>query len=385
MSNKFFKVDNPRQIVTIVEDKDKFYELSDGNMIKKDTFMQKYQPVLDDVNESVKTQHQPKQLNNDTLDPDTFFNTSTIPDDVLSGIKKVDPSSVPDVNDAMRTEVRHNTSDQVTKRATSTNEAYNESLVKRVEDPVVPNVPNNTNTDVSQYKVYDDDDEAYEDFVKKNQGQQPQPKPQVSDIEKKKQEIESLFLDEKQAFGEEEAISRRNKRLLKLPTSTETPKETRSTDVVDNIQATPQPSNLNPIELMFSTFKRKHPITINVEFTDMIGDPDFVKLMVENMDGDIVGYYKKKVMENIMKDLSKIEIAVEERIKSEIFGNEKSNSSKPPSEIVNKNVGKNNNLIPGGKTKTGKQKYKYVDEKGDVKELLPSTAKTKGYEPYTED
>ncbi len=49
MSSKFFSVSNPQTTVTVVEDKGNFYELSDGNMIKKDTFMQKYQPVLDEV------------------------------------------------------------------------------------------------------------------------------------------------------------------------------------------------------------------------------------------------------------------------------------------------------------------------------------------------
>ena len=89
------------------------------------------------------------------------------------------------------------------------------------------------------------------------------------------------------------------------------------------------------------------------------------------MDGDIVGYYKNLIMKNIMKDLSKIEEVVEKQIQLEIFGEIK--ETPKPTETI---------LIPGGKTKTGKQKYKYIDEDGNVKELLPNTAKTKGYEPY---
>jgi len=107
-----------------------------------------------------------------------------------------------------------------------------------------------------------------------------------------------------------------------------------------------------------------------VEFKDKIGKPDFIKMMVENMDGDIVGYYKNVIMNNIMKDLSKIEKAVEKEIKSQIFGND----------IIEDE--KEDILIPGEKTKSGKQKYKYIDENGDIVELLSSTAKTKGYKPY---
>jgi hypothetical protein len=79
-------------------------------------------------------------------------------------------------------------------------------------------------------------------------------------------------------------------------------------------------------------------------------------------------------MNNIMKDLSKIEEAVEREIQLEIFGDV---VKEKPTKTTDKTE-----LIPGGKTKTGKQKYKYVDSDGNIKELLPETAKTKGYEPY---
>ena len=378
MPSKYFNVHKPEQIITIVEDKDQFYQLSDGNMIKKETFMQRYQPVLEGVNESFETPTKTSGGKYNVSDPDEFFNSTTIPEDVVSGIKQVDPSKVSDVSDSTRTEVVHKIHGQVTSNSKSGDGTYNESLVKQIDDPVIPN---NTNTDVSQYKVFDDEEEAYKDFERKNQPSRPQqPKPQQTEIDKEKMNIEILFEDERVAFGLEEATSRKNKRLLKLPTA-----QPQQQVEVDGTKSeyrdpTPQPTQLSPIEMMFSTFKRKHPITINVEFTDMIGEPDFVKLMVENMDGDIVGYYKKKVMENIMKDLSKIEKSVEETIKSEIFGDVETKPTKPVSEIVNGNV--DTILVPGGTTKTGKQKYKYVDGDGNMKELLPETAKTKGYEPY---
>jgi len=373
MSNKFFNINNREQIVTIVEDKGKFYELSDSTMIKKDTFMQKYQPVLEDQVTKKETVIQ-EGNSTSTLDPDSFFNVPSIPDDVVSGIKKSDPNKVGNVDDSNRTKVVHKGPGQ----APINQPSMNESLVKQVPDSPIPNIPNHTNTDVSQYKVYDNDEEAYADFEKKNQSGQPRPQqPKPLDIEQKKMEIELLFDDEKMALGEEEAIARRNKRLLKLPT----PQNKQTVETLDQqggmIDPKTQPTQqLSPIEMMFSTFKRKHDITINVSFEDKIGDPDFVKLMVENMDGDIVGYYKNLIMKNIMKDLSKIEEAVEKEIQLEIFGEiTKKETPKPTEKIV---------LVPGGTTKTGKQKYKYVDSEGNVKELLPESAKSKGYEPYTE-
>ena len=368
MPSKFFNVNNRQQIVTIVEDKGKFYELSDGNMIKKDTFMQKYQPVLDDVNESVQTPTFQEGNNTGTLNPDNFFNVKSVSDEVINRVQKTDPSKGVGDDNVNRTEVTHKGTGQESRKSPS----MNESLVRQVDENEQV-IPNNTNTDVSQYKVYDNEDDSYADFENKNKSVQPQ-KPQMPNIEEKKMEIELLFDDEKLALGEEEAILRRSKRLLKLPT---TKQETEVT--VPNTESEPgqvQPQTqpqLSPIEMMFSTFKRKHLITINVSFDDMIGEPDFVKLMVENMDGDIVGYYKNLIMKNIMKNLSKIEEAVEREIQLEIFG-----------EIIEKPKSDKSTLIEGGKTKTGKQKYKYVDDEGNVKELLPGTAKTKGYEPYQE-
>lgn len=386
MSSRFFNVKNPSQVVTIVEDKDKFYELSDGSMIKKDSFMSKYQPVLEDipssnqrqvVNENRQVQQPQESMATDHIDPNSFFNSPSISNDILNKIKTVDPSRVPNVNDNMRSEVKRNTTDQVTKRPQ--HPTMNESLVKPVENPIIPN---NTNTDVSQYKVYDDDDEAYQDFVNKSKGEQPQlepeQKPQLSDIEIKKKEIESLFDDEKLALGEEEAIKRRTKRLEKLPKETLNPVENTSTESTSSQYQQPQ---LNPVEMMFSTFKRNHDIKINVEFNDKIANPDFIKLMIENMDGDIVGFYKKKVMDNIMKDLSKIENIVEETIRKEIFGEDKKKEEKP----LPKEVKLIDGLIPGGTTKSGKQKYLYVDDKSKVKEVTPETAKKNNYEPYTDE
>ena len=373
MPNKYFNVNKPKQIITITEDEGNFYKLSDGNMIKKDTFMQKYQPVLDDIIESA-----PPTLKtgNETLDPDSFFNAKSIPDDVISGVKQADPNKGVGEGEVNRTEVKNTGMSQTSNPKSQ----MNESLVRQVPETTIPDVPNNTNTDVSQYKVYDDDEEAFADFEKKNQvGQQKPPQPQPDDIDRQKAEIEDLFLDEKMALGEEEAIARRNKRLLKIPTTKQQPQQVEvdgpNAEYYEPTQKQPA-EQLSPIELMFSTFKRKHNITINVSFEDKIGDPDFVKLMVENMDGDIVGYYKRMVMENIMKDLSKIEEAVEREIQMEIFG-----------EVIEKEVVEEKTepvLIKGGTTKTGKQKFKYVDSQGNIKELLPNTAKTKGYEPYTE-
>jgi hypothetical protein len=38
-------------------------------------------------------------------------------------------------------------------------------------------------------------------------------------------------------------------------------------------------------------------------------------------------------------------------------------------------------LIPGKPTKSGKPTFKYINDKGEVKDYVPTTAIKKGYEP----
>lgn len=339
MSQFYKKDDAQRKIVTIVDEQDIFYQLSDGQMIKKDIFNKYYLPFVSKQNTNI---NNPPLNESSEIDPVSFFNTPSVKQDVIQKIKNTDTSNIPDVK--MPPQVVNKPIDNLPNQ-----QMVNESIVKQVED--LP-IPNNTNTDVSQYKVYDNDDDAYQDFIKKNQHppiqQPPTPTP------KPLSEIDQLFEDEKMAFGEEEAIKRRDIRLKKNPVvQRQTTEQTQSNHQFD------------PSEMMFKSFKRNHPISVTIKFEDKIGNPDFVKMMMENMDGDIVGYYKKIIMNNIINNIKHVEDEVERCIKLEIFGEE------PEDE-----------LIPGGKTKAGKQLYKYIDENGKIIEMLPTTAKKKNLKPY---
>lgn len=171
---------------------------------------------------------------------------------------------------------------------------------------------------------------------------------------------------------------------------------------------------------MFKSFKKNHNIDIIVTFKDKIANPDFVKMMLENMEGDIVGFYKKIIMQNIMQNIKQIEDEVEHSINLAIYGedykdligdykdligddevdevedteniNDQGDNTGLRKEAIDvsnalqEHVDKGNvltSLIEGKKTTSGKQTYKYVDGNGNVKELLPNTAIKNGYVPYT--
>ena len=316
MTNKYFSVNNPTQVVTITSDHDNFYLLSDGNMIKKETFMTKYQPTLDGFeNDHTPKQNIPTFSSNSTIDVDSFFSKSSVSADVISVIKNVDETKVSDIKLDPVIKVNLPTDKTINQQPQQPQFNMNESLVTRVDNVTIPN---NTNTNVSQYKVYDDDEESYNDFLNKPTQIENRPLPPVvvqTPNNDALNEINVMYDNELLAFGKEEADSRKNKRMLKLYPQTQQ----------NNTQQPQQPyqqpvKQIDPVTMMFSTFKRNHELTINLQFKDKIGSPDFIKMMVENMDGDIVGYYKNIIMENIKKDLSKIEDVVQDEIEIAIYG-----------------------------------------------------------------
>ena len=326
--SKYFNVSNPSQIITIVSDQNSFYQLSDGNMIKKESFMSKYQPVL----EGFETEHisTPSYTNTERIDPSSFFSATSLSTTDINTIKSTDPSIVPNIPDGVeRSEIKINTTDRTNIKQPAPQ--INETLVSRVDNQVIPN---NTKTDVSQYKVYDDDEEAYNDFIN-NSGitiKKPEPKKEIPTTDPMI-EINSLFDDELLAYGQDEANNRRNKRISKLNGVPQNNQQQTSDITEQTIHAgNPTPNyqpTIDPINMMFSTFKRSHEVTFNFEFKDKIANPEFIKMMMENMDGDIVGYYKKMIVDNIMKNLHVIEGIVEKELKELLTPEEVVKVSKP--------------------------------------------------------
>lgn len=314
---RFFNVNNPSQVVTITLDHGNFYQLSDGNMIKKETFDSKYQPILEGFeHEHVHTHEKSTQIiNSDFINPDDFFNsTSVINNAEIEKLKNVNTNSIPDINDFNRTTIVNK--DLVAQKQPSINEGIITPI--RPEDVVIPN---NTITDVSQYKVYDNDDDAYNDFVKKTQSTPPVQKPKPIQQVDPMIEINSLYDDEMLVFGQEEALKRKNKRINKIMNVQEQQAEKTEETIVKQEIKQEIIQQVDPFQMMFSTFKRNHEVVFNVEFKDKIGNPEFIKMMMENMDGDIIGFYKKSIMDNIMKNLSIIESVVEKEL-IKILGDE---------------------------------------------------------------
>lgn len=375
---KFYKKgDATKKEISIINDKDTFFQLSNGEMIKKDVFSKYFDeindaPLTESINPSVRSNPFHSPDDGIGINANDFFNTSPIGIDAISKLKSMNTSQMNDI--PQEAQIKSNNTNQ-TKQISVPNDPYlNEPIIR--QDPN-PKIPNNTNTDVSQYKVYDNDDDAYEDFVNKGnipqtpQPQTPQPQAPIMTDE------EVLFENEKMAYGEDEAVIRRNIRAKRNKVTPIVNDLTKPSDTLTQ----PQQPVFDPVVNMFKTIKRNHDVEINISFEDKIGNPDFVKMMLENMDGDIVGYYKKIIMDNFLNNMDVVGDEVEKQIKIAIYGEEEY-KAKVKRKSRSKSNPKYAKLVKGKVTRTGGQTYKYVTAEGKIKDVLPNYAEKKGYKPF---
>lgn len=324
MEQKYFNVKNPNEQVTIINEQSNFYQLSSGTMIKKDSFNEKYQPVLAGFeNETVNDVPIFTPTNNDVVDPNAFFSTKINLDTTeINKLKNVDTSKI--VDQVERTQVVNDTS---------------KGIQQIQQQPTTQLAQQNINQQA-----------------------------EISNINR-------MFDDEKMVYGENEATLRRNKRLQKLlPPSqqVQSPQQPVHNDI--KIPSVQQPKQ-DPMQMMISTFKKVHEITFNIEFKDKIASPEFIKLMMQNMDGDIISYYKDMVMNNITTNIKMIEDIVEKTLKDEIGIDD-------VDETITIKPKKTTKLVAGKLNKSGKQLYKYINDKGKIVELLKTTAEKKGFKPF---
>jgi hypothetical protein len=217
---------------------------------------------------------------------------------------------------------------------------------------------------------------------------QPPPVTKIDNTKNNLNVEEYLYRDEISMFGLEEANNRRKIRMKKQ--SIMNNKSEQSAQIQQSNYQQP----INPSEMIFKSFKRNHDITINIQFKDKIGSPDFVKMMMENIEGDIITYYKGIIMNNIMEKVNDVENEVEYQIIKEIYGEEEADVfrkklQKVEEPILNMKFEESIPVVMGtqkaGKvTKGGKQKFIYWDESGKEIELLPETAAKKNFKPVIE-
>jgi len=73
---------------------------------------------------------------------------------------------------------------------------------------------------------------------------------------------------------------------------------------------------IDPLEMMFKMFKNNFPVKFKLEIEEYIPNPQFIEMVQENVEADAVDYYANKILENLLKDPSKLKTEIYNQLKN---------------------------------------------------------------------
>jgi hypothetical protein len=277
LQNKRFQSNETQEIVTISGDNGVFYNLSNGANIKKDIFFQKYSEMVD---------------------PSSFFQQQSAAglSSLAEQMRNVDSSKAMD-GDLGGPQVKYR-QEAVSEQLQAPPE-YREMLMRKFQQE-------QQNKDLSQYRVFENDDDAAADFEKRQKQQQ------VTQFQQRQRPPDPYNQPPQQP---------------QQPVN-----ENYEQPVQPMQQPIAQPSYLSPEEesfRFFKGFKRAYPIKLTVDFDERIAEPNFIRMMVTNMEGDIIKFYTKEIMNRIYNDPGFLENKIYDKLRTLVFVEEQRVEKKP--------------------------------------------------------
>jgi hypothetical protein len=274
LQNKRFQSNESQEVVTITGDNGVFYSLSNGANIKKDIFFQKYSEMID---------------------PASFLQQQSQAGlaDLASQLRNVDSNRA--VDGVIPPQV--NVKQQAVFEQLQPPEEYKKMMLQNFE-------AEQRNKDLSQYKVFEDDEDAAADFERKIQQKQQQ-------TQRQRPQYQDPYQQQPQQPQYQ-------------------PQAEINVDGVNQVQQAP--IYLSPEEeafRFFKSFKKIYPIKLTVDFDEKIAEPNFIKMMAVNYEGDIIKFYTKEFMNRIYNDPGFLENKIYEKLKSLVFEEEQKKERKP--------------------------------------------------------
>jgi hypothetical protein len=417
--SQFMQVDT-KEIVRIVSETGNFLTLNNGTKIDKQLFSQKYAALpssdatinpQDFMNQKTninvnppKNQYQPT---NDgivsptgVIDPEDFLYSPSLKVDGLENIQKIDTSKHIDIPDEQgRVQIRDLLKDDSTIQQLVPNSLeQKKALLEKYAHQ----------TQQGPGYVNENDPAAIDTLMKSYQQPQKQTILNENGLTEHQERMRQQHMELKN--GEDPYAEKIKKyRLSKgLP-----PQPVANPQIVVQPQQTEnfsQPQMVQQVEdpttALFRKFKRNHNLTVSLKIKDKISKPDFIKVMADGLDGDIIQYYTDQIFNSFVSDPQKIKDDIYNQVFKNVYGclptemenddddddyEDENKTTLPkvdPSKVRKLNEGVDEKekaiiLIPGKPTKTGKITFKYINKGGKVVDMIPETAEKKGYKPAT--
>lgn len=342
-----FKNKTTGEEVKITEVGDNFYKLSNGKQVLQTKFMQHYIPIENNnkklINQESKTNETKSNIPNESIDPDSFFNNPNQYNDLVNKLTS-NKQNVPQ---------QHNENNDMNTIVKSSSEG-----IIMQEPPIEERIQQLRNNNAQLLNKYGNNDE-------------------VSNEEQQKIEDHKLLTGE----------------YPKNQTQTQT-----------NIQQTKinSPSSQNAfLDNFMSKFKKNYEINIDLEIKEKIVEPNFLKMVADNVNDDILEWYANQFVDKLLYDPNFLKDKIYKKLHLEIYGtlpeskveetkekikeedkseikNEKINDISPQP-LTLKKENDDGKGIKGKLTKSGKQTYKYINDKNQIRDYLPETANKKNY------
>jgi len=273
MVNKKFENKENGNVVVIRQDDGVWFTLTNGAKIKKDSFFNKYSEVVD---------------------PIAFFNNSHQGDNISSmaiQLSNMDTSQIVD-----------NTQETIVQKVDeSTQHSMPQSNISK-QQMVNDFIEKQKNNDLSQYKQVDEDTS-----VNQLVGNQPPVQQRVK------------------------PIPPRDTNNPNYPEFQNVKRDRDNTQPTDYYNQQP-PEISDPSEdsyKFFRGFKKNHKITIELNFDEYIADPEFLKLMMDNFEADVIKFYTMEIFKNVVSNPQKVENDIYNQLE-DIILNKRTTKKKPP-------------------------------------------------------
>lgn len=333
MSGRYRHVDTG-EIVSIMNDNGNFYTLNNGAKIVKNLFVQKYVMQNVGVNESVNAVNADQFLNQQTVvkfevpktanqnytsqnenvfvgagpvvDPIDFLHSHVTPIQGLETIQNINTNKIIDDNVTGPIVRVIDPNEQVMGKSVTT-EQEKQKLLEEWNRKV-------QNSGIQGKYIDENDEKGVDEFLKQNQPVKPKKQYNENGLtpgqEYHRQEQIKLngvdpFADKIARFKQQQEYGINLDNSGPIPNNTEYSQPTKQED---------------PTSKIFKTFKRTHPIVIKMNIKDKISKPEFIQIMAEGLEGDIIKYYAEEILRSYLSDIPKLKEEIYNQVYKEVYG-----------------------------------------------------------------
>ena len=359
------------EIVKVVQENDSFYTLNNGMKIAKKLFNSKFSIINESVvtentvdaesflntptNIQVKVPNTATQQNQqytvtnqaqeeiESIDPGAFFSSSKLNIQGVDGLKNIDTSKIVDAPKEMSRQVKDVTNEAIKPMTTNINlEEQKRQLLETYNKTHSNNV-----SGLGSKSIDENDENAVDNMLKTQQPvkpEQPLNENGLTEFQEnfRKQQIElsgvDPYADKIKKYREQQRTNAIYNIPLNTPSNNQVNEQVKQS--TEKVSSTPV-DDFDDSYKIFKTFKRNYDIVINLKVDGKISKPDFIKIMSDGIDGDIIKYYSEEILKSILSDIPTIQKKIYDQIYKEVYGDEKKNDDK--SDIKSDNEEKENN------------------------------------------